>query len=227
MEPINRRELVAGGLGVAAAALGATAAPRPLAAASGPPPASAPGWQHGPFDSPREFVAELERRRLVLRVPRIDQDAYEATALMYRLIDRFGMHAAPVLFLENVKIDGRWVEGPVIANQYGPVSAEAIALGVEPVPGDASATYRAAMRRAESILRNGEFPTAPPREVDRRAAPCKEVVVTGDAIDITRFAYIQSNPADAGRYINTGSVFTYDSELGRNFGTYLCQINLF
>ena len=47
---------------------------------------------------------------------------------------------------------------------------------------------------------------------------------TGEAIDLTRFAFIQSNPADSARYVNTGSVFTRDPELGRNFGTYRCEI---
>jgi 4-hydroxy-3-polyprenylbenzoate decarboxylase len=74
------------------------------------------------------------------------------------------------------------------------------------------------------MLVRGAFPTAPFREVTRAEAPCKQVVLTGDAIDVTKFAFIQSNPADAGRYVNTGSTFTNDAELGKNFGTYRLQI---
>ena len=55
-------------------------------------------------------------------------------------------------------------------------------------------------------------------------ALCKEVVLRGDAIDLTRFAFIQSNPADVDRYINTGSIFTQDPEMGMNYGTYRCQL---
>jgi 4-hydroxy-3-polyprenylbenzoate decarboxylase len=225
MPTVNRRDLVGAGLG---ASLAATLADTALAATrrpgGWPPPATAPGWGYGPFDSLRDYVAELDRRGLVLRIPRIDQDAYEATALMYRLIDRFGIHAAPAIVADQVRIEGRWVDGPLVINQYGPAASEAVALGIEPVPGDAPANYRAAMRRAEQFLVDGRFPTLPPRVVDRATAPCKEVVLTGDAIDVRRYAFIQSNPADAGRYVNTGSVFTWDPELGKNFGTYRCQI---
>lgn len=34
----------------------------------------------------------------------------------------------------------------------------------------------------------------------------------------------KANPADSARYVNTGSVFTEDPELGKNFGTYRCEI---
>ena len=228
MNTINRRNLALGTVGVGGAAAASSAWAAQQAGGTKPrgkPPASTvPGWQYGPFDSLRDYVAELDRRGLVLHIDRLDQDAWEATALMYRMMDRFGMQGAPVLFVENVKIDGRWVKGPLIANQYGHVDTEAVALGIEPVPGNGPATYRAAMSRAEKFLTDGAFRMAPVRELLRAQAPCKQVVLTGDAIDITRFAFIQTNPADAGRYVNTGSVFTWDPQLGRNFGTYRCQI---
>lgn len=221
----NRRNLVTAGAGVGLGISGLASSAAARGEPRGKPPKStAAGWQYGPFESLRDYVAELDRRGLLLRVARIDQDAYEGTALMYRLMDRYGMMSAPAVYMERVKIDGRWVEGPVIANQYGHTYCEAVTLGVEPVAGDLPATYRKAMERAESMLVDGQFPLIKPREVERNAAPCKEVVLTGDAIDITQFAYLQSNPADAGRYVNTGSVFTFDPEVGRNFGTYRCQI---
>ncbi|HAM24475.1 MAG TPA: hypothetical protein DCM51_02800, partial [Actinobacteria bacterium] len=70
----------------------------------------------------------------------------------------------------------------------------------------------------------GGLPKIDPEEVDRSAAPVKEVVLTGDQIDLTTFAFIQTNPADAGRYMTTGSVIMEDEQLGRNVGTYRCQI---
>ena len=38
------------------------------------------------------------------------------------------------------------------------------------------------------------------------------------------FPFLQTNPGDAGPYINTGSVILEDPKLGRNVGTYRCQI---
>ena len=72
--------------------------------------------------------------------------------------------------------------------------------------------------------KGGAFPTAPFAEVRREEALCKQVVLSGDDIDLRKFAFIQSNPADSTRYVNTGSVFTNDIELGKNFGTYRCEI---
>ena len=72
---------------------------------------------------------------------------------------------------------------------------------------------------------NGEYPTIPPVEIDRGTAPCKQVTLAGDDIDVTAFPFLQNNPGDNGRFINTASVFTFDQELGLNIGTYRCQIN--
>ena len=224
MSTYSRRDFLSHSAGLSAAAL--AAADLKLAEAQSAA-ASAPAWQVGPFEDLREWIAELERRNLVLRVRNIDQDAYEGTALMYRLIDRFGMYFAPTLVMENVRIDGRWYKGPIITNHFGHWDTECLSLGLQPVAGDHVATYYKALARADEFLKQGKggaFPTAPFVEVARDAAPCKQVVLRGEQIDLTRFAFMQSNPADSGRYVNTGSVFTDDRELGKNFGTYRCEI---
>lgn len=233
MTPFSRRDFLSSSAGLSAAAI--TMADLKLAEAArgvatpkaAPGSGSAPGWQVGPFEDLREWIAELERRGLVLRVRNIDQDAYEGTALMYRLIDKFGMYFAPALVMENIKIDGVWHKGPIITNHCGHWDTECLSFGIEPVPNDHFATYYKALARVEEYLqlgKGGAFPTAPFAEVRREEALCKQVVLTGDAIDLRNFAFIQSNPADSTRYVNTGSVFTNDIELGKNFGTYRCEI---
>jgi 4-hydroxy-3-polyprenylbenzoate decarboxylase len=235
--PFSRRDFLAGAAGLSAATLAAAdakialaqnaAAERGTAPPGNAPSATSPRWEFGPFDDLRGWVRELERRRLLLRVRDIDQDRYEGTALMYRLIDRFGMYFAPALYMENVRIEGKWYKGPIITNHFGHWDTECLALGIEPVPGDHIRTYYKALARCEEYLKLGQggaFPTAPFEVVARAAAPCKEVVLTGDDIDLRKFAFIQSNPADSARYVNTGSVFTNDQELGKNFGTYRCEI---
>ena len=233
MEPFSRREFLSSSAGLSAAALVvadlklAEAARGSTTSNEPPPPGAAPGWEIGPFEDLRGWMAELERRGLVLRVRNIDQDAYEGTALMYRLIDKFGMYFAPALVMENVKIDGVWHKGPIVTNHCGHWDTECLSFGLEPVPNDHVATYHKALARVEEFLqlgKGGAFPTAPFAEIRREDALCKQVVLTGDAIDLRKFAFIQSNPADSARYVNTGSVFTNDAELGKNFGTYRCEI---
>ena len=179
----------------------------------------------GPFDSLRTYMAALEARGGVLRIKEIDQDAYEATALIYRLIDKYGWTGAPAVIFDRIKIDGKWMHGPVIANQYGRWNTEAIALGIEEITDDQPAMYRAAVAKVIAMAnKDGQWKTIEPVQIDPDRAPCKEVILTGDKIDLLKFPWLQSNPADAGRYINTGNVITYDPEHGRNSGTYRCQL---
>ena len=178
MSPFSRRDFLASTAGLSAAALAAAdlrIAAAQQSAGGGPQgrpapaaqlaPGAGPAWEIGPFEDLRDYVRELERRGLLLKVRDIDQDQYEGTALMYRLVDRFGMYFAPTLHMENVKIDGIWHKGPIIINHFGHWDTECLALGLEPVPDNPFATYRKALARVDEYLRLGgtgaAFPTAP------------------------------------------------------------------
>ena len=224
---VSRRSMLASGAGVAAVAasqlLSGCGGNRAWADA-GTTEAAIANAPKAPFDSFRDYIEAIEAHGLVLRVPRIDQDKYELTALMYRLIDEYGWYEAPCILAEEVKIDGKWIKGPLLTNHQGHWYTEAITFGVDPVVNDGKATYRAAMEKLEAMLVKGNYPEIPTNEVSREEAACKEVIETGDDVDLTKFAFIQSNPADSRRYINTGSTFTEDPVIGKNFGTYRCEL---
>ena len=193
--------------------------------------ATANNHPQAPYRSMREYIAALEAHNLLIRVPRVDQDAYEGTALMYRARDLYGMRGAPTFLFEEVRINGEWVKGPLIVNESGHGWGESIIYGLAPVDDGPVVinpfnSYRQARTHVEQMLvdNDGEYPTIDPVVVDAAQAPCKEVVLTGDAIDLTRFAFIKCNPADVGRYINTGCVFTRHPKYGVNFGTYRCHL---
>lgn len=178
------------------------------------------------FESVRDYIGALERRGRLLRVESMDQDKYEATAFAYRLIDRFGIEYAPAFLIERIKIGGKWIDGPVVANAYGRWPDEAVLFGVSPITDNYQEMYRAVMDALRGRLdASGNWRRIAPVEVkDPREAPCKEVVLTGDQVDLEKFAWLKNNPADAGRYVNMGSVFIQDPEIGSNVGTYRCQI---
>ncbi len=180
----------------------------------------------GPCASVRDYIGALEQRGRLLRIPSMDQDRFEATAFAYRLIDRFGIEHAPAFLIERVKTGGAWRNGPVVANAYGRWPDEAVLFGVSPVTTDHQQMYRAVLDELRSRLdAAGSWRRIPPVEVvDPGAAPCKEVILTGTQVDLEQFAWLQNNPADGGRYVNMGSVFIQDPELGRNVGTYRCQV---
>jgi 4-hydroxy-3-polyprenylbenzoate decarboxylase len=179
-----------------------------------------------PFDSFRDWIAALDAHGLLMRFDRIDQDAYQIPALFFKATDMFTMYGAPCMMFDEVKIDGKWVKGPVIINTQGHWNTDAIIWNLPVVTGDHYATYRDARSYMEKIFADneGNVPEIPPVEIRREKAPVKEVVLNGDEIDITKYAFVKTNPADAGRYVNSGSHFMVDPELGANFGTYRCQI---
>ena len=224
---VSRRSFLAATAGIAAVGcepVDSDAAGERVAAAE----ASAAGNTHSaplaPFDTLRDYVAALEAHGLLLRFDRVDQDAFEGTALIYALIDKYGWYDAPAVLFENVRQDGVWIKGPILINHQGHWDTECITFGLEPVKGDSRQSYRDALAYTRGLLVKGKFPEIAPTEVANDGALCKQVIATGDDIDITKFAFIKSNPADGGRYVNTGSIFTSDPEMGVNYGTYRCQI---
>ncbi len=232
-ESVSRRDFLnTAAAGTAIAALTATGcAPEPETTKAQPLVGTTPSEAlkpapQAPFDSFRDWIAALEAHGLLMRFDRIDQDQYLIPALFFKATDMYTMYGAPCMLFEEVKINGEWVKGPVIVNAQGHWNTDAIIWNQPIIPGDHYQTYRNTRTYLENILKEngGLFPEIPPVEVSRENAPVKEVVLTGDEIDLTKFAFVKTNPADAGRYVNTGSHFMNDPELGPNFGTYRCQI---
>lgn len=223
---LSRREILAAGTTLAAlsatacSVAGGSAAP---SSSAGGAPGNAP---RPPFDTMRDYVAALEANGLLLRIPEVDQDAYQATALVFRANDRYSYFGVPALCFDKVKIDGQWVKGPLVGLLQGNLHTDAVVFGQTVVPGDGRASYRNAKAYLADILKknNGAYPQIPPVTIGREKALCKQVVLRGDDIDLTKYAFIKTNPVDAGRYVNTGSVFMHDPVMGGNFGTYRCEL---
>ncbi|MGI9309597.1 MAG: UbiD family decarboxylase domain-containing protein, partial [Gammaproteobacteria bacterium] len=193
--------------------------------------ASSPASNQAPFKTMRDYIAALDEWGVVMRIPRVDQDAYEAAALMYRARDAHGMRGGPTYLFDKIKIDGQWIDGPLLVNESGNFYAECLVFGLRPVDEGPIAkepfgSYRKARAHVESMLEenDGMYPTIAPLEIESASASCKELKLTGDDIDLTKFAIIKGNPGDAGRYINTSVVFTRHPKYGVNFGTYRCHL---
>ncbi len=203
----------------------AQAIPGKAAAASHKSRATEPKLQP-PFDSIRDYVAALEERGLLQRFDDVDQDEFDTTAIMYTLIDEFGLREAPAVLFTNILANERHYAGPVVANLQGNMNTEALLLGTEVDARDSKQTYRNATQKMLALLEStdGEWPQIEPKEQSPDAAPCKQVILQGDDIDVLAFPFIRGNPGDGGPYINTASVYTRDPDLGVNFGTYRCQV---
>ncbi len=88
----------------------------------------------------------------------------------------------------------------------------AVALGVE--PGDVMATL--AERIAQPV---------PTVDVARETAPCKEIVMIGDEVDLTRIPAMWTSERDPGRYIASGMCIIKDPDTGiRNVSFHRAQV---
>ena len=179
----------------------------------------------GPYDTLRDYLAALEARGKVLRIEKVDQDKYEGTAFVYRMLDEMGFDTSPAIMFEKVKIDGKWRKDPMFANIFCGWDTAAMVYGVKDITDNQGDMYRAVIKKMRSFVdEGGQWKQIKPVEVDKSKAPCKEVILTGDDVDILKFPWFKNNPGDVGRYVNTGAVFMEDPKLGRNVGTYRCQV---
>ena len=178
----------------------------------------------GPYDSLRDYMEAIETHGNVIRIKEIDQDAYELTGFMYKLLDKHGWLGAPSVIVEKIKISGEWIDGPIIINQYGMGGHEALAVGVsldEIEEGEHILNYKKALSKMMEI---GDITPIKTTEIDKADAPSKDVILKEDEINILDFPFIQTNPGDNGRFINTGNLITVHPDQGRNVGTYRMQI---
>ena len=55
----------------------------------------------GPFKSIRDYLNAVDHLKLGIHIEDINQDDYEATGLIYKLIERYGVINAPVVFFDK------------------------------------------------------------------------------------------------------------------------------
>ena len=179
----------------------------------------------GPYASLREYLEALEKFGRVLHINEVDQDQYEATGFMYRLMEKYSAVEAPVVSFDRIKTQGQWMQGPVLGNLYGHWEFEALAMGIEPTGNLPQENYKLALDKVESLAtEKGTWKTIKPVTITNSEAPSKEIKYLGKDVDLLQFPFIKTNPADGGCYINTGNVILTDEKYGRNVGTYRCQV---
>ncbi|MHA1563783.1 MAG: UbiD family decarboxylase domain-containing protein, partial [Alphaproteobacteria bacterium] len=144
-----------------------------------------------PYASLRDFMARLERDGRLVRVSHPVSPVLEMTEIQTRLLAQGG---PAVLFENPVREDGSPYDMPVLCNLFGTV--ERVAWGMEREPhqlrevGETLAFLRqpeppGSLREAWAALPLLKTAMAmKPKTV--RTAPCQEVVLTGDDIDLAK-----------------------------------------
>ena len=125
----------------------------------------------------RDFIAECEKKlpREFLRVSKEVDPKYEITVIVKKL-DLLGKH--PLIYFENVK----GYNSPVVCNTDDSWTKFGLALGVPPE----QVTDFYDKSELETIGAN-KYPI---KEVEKSAAPCKEVVKIGNEVNMNDFPFI-------------------------------------
>ncbi len=170
----------------------------------------------------QSFLADLERDGDLSRV-RAEVDPHlEVTGIVQRVVRDGG----PALLFENPS-RGRM---PLAINVFGTQRRMAKALGVANLD-DIGARIADLVKPElphgigglrDALAKVGQLRNAPPRRV--RSAPCQEVVLRGDEVDLDALPGIKAWPEDGGVFLNLGLTHTKHPETGaRNLGMYRLQ----
>jgi 2,5-furandicarboxylate decarboxylase 1 len=168
----------------------------------------------------QSFIDFLEKHHPeeVLRVKREVDPVYEATAILWRLEQE---RRFPLVIFENIKGSSL----PCVTNLHAsfPRLAMAIGLPIDATPRDFVLEY---MKREDRPI--------PPEVVD--TGPVKEVILTGDDVDVTKLPILKYHELDSGqvdpgfeafrgRYITLGYDTMKDPDTGvANVGIYRLQV---
>ncbi|WP_119280624.1 menaquinone biosynthesis decarboxylase, partial [Calidithermus roseus] len=172
----------------------------------------------------KAFIDDLERRGELLRVREEVSCELEITEIADRMVKMGG----PALLFERVK--GR--DFPVFIGGYGTAERTAWAMGVPNLDALGERVARlmdlgpgkGGLKAVFALLpKLGELRGFFPRRVFR--APVQEVVLKGEAVDLSRLPVLKCWPLDGGPFITLPLVITKDPETGElNLGMYRMQV---
>ncbi len=145
------------------------------------------------------------------------------------ITDRVIKSGGPALLFENVA----GYEIPVAINLFGSHQRMAWALGVEKLDDAVERVHallqlmhgppEGALNKLRTLGQLVQLGSFQPKTV--RNAPCQEIVLEGDDVDLFDFPILKCWPMDGGRFITLPLVITRDPETGvQNYGTYRLQV---
>ena len=188
-----------------------------------------------PYQSLRDFIERLESSGRLVRVTAPVSPHLEMTEIQTRLLAEGG----PAVLFENVRReDGSAGEMPMLVNLFGTVERVAWGMGREPGELREVGETLAALRQPEPpgglkdawdklpLLKQAM--TMRPKDVG--TAPCQELVLTGDEIDLGRLPVQTCWPGEPAPLITWPLVVTQGPKPGRdkadsfNLGIYRMQV---
>jgi 4-hydroxy-3-polyprenylbenzoate decarboxylase len=176
------------------------------------------------YDGLAEFVRALEREGELVRVRRPIDPSLEIAEIADRVMKSEGGGRA--LLFENVE-GSRF---PLLVNAFGSRRRMSMALGARDLEDHARAIEELVKARAPKNARElaamaGRLPAlahAVPRATTK--APCQEIDIRGENVDLDALPIMTTWPRDGGPFITLPNVITKDPDTGaRNVGMYRMQ----
>ena len=187
------------------------------------------------YNSLRDFLARLEGEGELIKIKEKVSPILEIT----EIIDRFckSHNGGKAILFENVdgsdpQLNNSGTGVPVLINAFGSKKRMAMALGVdniEEIVRDIQELIELKppqnlIEKIKFLPRLFEISHYPPKLISGKA-PCHEVVLTDDEIDLFKFPILKCWPLDGGRFITLPAVFTKSLKSGkRNVGMYRMQV---
>ena len=179
----------------------------------------------------REFLTAIDQLGELARVTHPVRARLEIAEIADRCMKSPG--GGPALLFEHVLLeDGRRSPHPVAINLYGSLRRMCLALGVDDldaIGGRISELLNlkvpeglfGKLAMLPKLAEMGKFPP----KVRGGRAPCHEVVLRGDAVNLDQIPFLTTWPGDGGPYITLPMVITRDPDKGtRNVGCYRMQV---
>lgn len=182
------------------------------------------------LDTLQQFIDAIDRIGELVRIDRPVRTQLEVAEIADRVMKSPNGGPA-LLFTRPVQDDGRVSSIPVAINLFGSRRRMQLALGVDRLDdvGDRIAAMldlkmpAGIMGKLSMLPRLAEMAKFPPRTKGGRA-PCQEVVLRGDEIDLDLIPMLKTWPGDGGNYLTLPMVITRDPGRGtRNVGMYRVQ----
>ena len=175
------------------------------------------------YKSLQHFVEVLEKQGELVRIKEPVSPYLEITEITDRVSKKFG----PALLFENVP----GYDMPVLMNAFGSMRRMCLALEVnnlEEIASEIMSFLEAEapdtlIKKLKLLPKLARLGNIFPKTVSR--APCQEVILRDEEVDLTRVPVLTCWPQDGGPFITLPLVITHHPETGkRNVGMYRLQV---
>ena len=178
-----------------------------------------------PYNDLRDFINNLEKKGELVRIKTEVSPYLEITEILERLL----LMKGPAVLFENVK----GFSVPVVANLYGTIERVALGLESDEEGLEEIGTFLAYLQHPEppkglieaikKLPFFAKIMSLTPKSVNR--APCQEVIIQGDDVDLSRFPIMTCWPGDVAPLITWPLIITQSPSGGPyNVGVYRMQV---